>query len=298
MSLAESDPLLSVVMAVYNGETYLETAICSVLGQSFTDFEFLIIDDGSEDGTAEIIHAYEQRDARIKVIQQDHAGLIPSLNRGCSIAKGRYIARLDSDDIAMKDRFRLQVAHMTRHPETVLLGSRTECIDHAGQVLFTMNWPGWSEGLRDYLLLDCYVAHTAAMFHKDTFSQLGGYRPQFQDAEDYDLFLRMSDQHVVDNLPVVLCQYRLHQQQVSARKLSQQAVSGIGIRLATTARRAGRPEPQWAGPTISRSDLIRYGINPARIDSLVATFEASNERYAEGWRWSRTKFCELPSKIV
>jgi glycosyl transferase family 2 len=187
---------------------------------------------------------------------------------------------------------------MTSHPEVALLGSRTECIDHAGQLLFRMNWPRWSEGLHDLLLLDCCVAHTAAMFRKDTFVELGGYRSQFQDAEDYDLFLRMSDRHVVDNLPSVLCQYRLHQRQVSTRKLSQQALSGIAARLATTARRAGRPEPHWAGPAVSRSDLIRYGVTPARIDSLIATFEASNERYAEGWRWYRTNFCELPSKVV
>lgn len=280
-------------MAVYNGESYLETAISSVLRQSFPDFEFLIVDDGSEDRTAELLNEHEKQDSRIRVIRQQHSGLIASLNRGCSAAVGAYIARIDSDDIAKQERFALQLSHLIHHPEIVLLGSHIECIDYTGKVLFTMKWPGWKESLRDYMLLDCYIAHTAAMFCKSTFMELGGYRSQFQDAEDYDLFLRMSDYHVIDNLPLVLCQYRLHHRQISARKLSQQVLSGIGARLATKARRSGRPEPQWDGPAISRNDLLSRGINPTRIDWLVARFQESNERYAEGWRWSRTKFCEL-----
>jgi glycosyltransferase involved in cell wall biosynthesis len=259
------------------------------------DFEFLIVDDGSVDESTEIVDEYMRRDPRIRLIRQDHSGLIVALNRGCGLAQGRYIARLDSDDLAKDNRLELQVDHMEHHPEVVLLGGGFECINTDGTVLFVMRWPGCGHGLHDYLLLDCYIAHTTVMFKRDTFLAIGGYRPHFEDAEDYDLYLRMSDRSIVDNLPMVLCQYRLHDQQISAKNCAQQIVSGVGARLATRARRANRPEPVWNATPISRDDLIRNGISPKRIDALVSEYRSSHTRYSEGWRWSNTKFCELVS---
>jgi glycosyltransferase involved in cell wall biosynthesis len=290
-----SAPLVSVVMPVYNGQLHLARSVESVLRQSFSDFELLIIDDGSTDGSRDIIDRYRAGDSRITLIRQPHSGLIVALNRGCEVARGRYIARLDSDDIAIQNRFELQFHHMERHPEIVLLGGGFECIDADGLVLFVMSWPGRNDGLHDYLLLDCYIAHTTIMFRREFFLTIGGYRPHFQDAEDYDLFLRMSDRRTVDNLPEVICQYRLHDQQISAKKIGQQIVSGIGARLATRARRANRPEPVWSAMPVSRDDLIHCGVTASRIDALILEYRSSQARYSEGWRWSKTNFCEIVS---
>lgn len=286
-------PVVSVVMPVYNARPFLGEAIQSVIEQSFDDFEFIVVDDGSTDGSQEILSGYALRDSRIKVVHQEHAGVVPALNRGCNLAKGQYIARLDSDDVAKPWRFKEQVSHMHDHQETVLLGGSTECIDHEGKVNFVMHWPGFDGALYDYLLIDCHIAHTTVMFRREVFITLGGYRSCFVGAEDYDLFLRISDAHIVDNLPMILCQYRVHDMQVSAQTAGQQILSGIGAKLATKERRANRPEPELRGNCITREDLIAQGVRHERIDSLISEYLWSNANISRGWRWSKSQFCEL-----
>lgn len=256
-------------MATFNSRLYVEAAIQSVIRQSFKDFELIVVDDGSTDGGRELIEEYARTDGRIKIIYQEHQGLVYALNRGCHLARGEYIARLDSDDTATPQRFEQQVDYM-RQSTVALLGGSIECIDQDGHGMFAINFPSWGQGLRDYLLINCYMAHTTVMFRKDIFMTLGGYRSQFEDAEDHDLFLRMSDHHVVDNLPAVLGNYRIHGDQISSKKASQQIISSIGARLAAWARRANQREPAWLGNTITRDDLISCGIKGERIDALVS----------------------------
>jgi glycosyltransferase involved in cell wall biosynthesis len=280
-------------MATYNSLPYLEEAIRSILNQSFDNFEFIIVDDGSVDGTREVLMEYASREPRIRLAFQQHSGVITALNKGCSLARGQYIARLDSDDVAKPQRFEEQIGHMQKKHNTALLGGWVECIDREGKVLFTMRWPDREGGLHDYLLLDCYISHTTVMFKKEVFLSVGGYRSSFQDAEDYDLFLRISDRYVVDNLPMILCQYRLHDNQISVRNAHQQIISGIGARMATRARRTHSPEPTIKGCPVTREDLIAWGIRGKRIDALVADYDAGNIDYAHGWRWAKSHFCQL-----
>jgi glycosyltransferase involved in cell wall biosynthesis len=286
-------PLVSVVMAIYNGAPFLEKAIESIVEQSFDNFELILVDDGSEDGSLEIAESFEHRDRRIRVVPREHSGLVTALNLGCSLATGEYIARLDSDDIAKPWRLEEQVMYLTANRHVVLLGGSTECIDQDGKVMFVMRWPGWNEGLRDYLLLDCHIAHTTIMFKREVFMTLGGYRACYEDTEDYDLFLRLSDRYTIDNLPVILCQYRIHEKQVSVRKAHQQILSGIGARLATQARRANCPEPHWENCRVGCHDLVALGVKQQRIDSLTAEYRFSDHHYRKGWRWSRSRFLEI-----
>ena len=287
-------PLISVVMATYNGEPFLRTAIQSVLLQSFRDFELIIVDDGSTDNSRNVIRQHARIDSRIRSVSKKHSGLVASLNQACALARGEFLARLDSDDIAMPMRFEKQITYLQANPTVALLGSAIECIDEKGKPLFIMRWPCQAEGLQDHLLLDCAISHTTVLFRRDLFLSLGGYRSQFQHAEDYDLFLRMGDNNVLDNHPEVLCQYRLHQKQVSARSISQQVVSGIGARLATKARRSNRPEPTMQNP-ISKKDLVSLGITLERINGLIQCYKASADDYSSGWRWSRKPFLLLSS---
>jgi len=285
-------PLVSVVMANYNGEQYLASALNSILAQSFIDFELIIVDDGSSDTSRDIISQYARSDRRIRNVYMEHCGFVKALNYGCALSRGDFIARLDSDDIAKCDRLEAQVAFMIANPAIALVGGAIECIDTDGKWLFSIRLPGRADGLHEYLLLDCHISHSTVLLRKSVFEDVGGYRAVYQNAVDYDLFLRISDNHLVDNLPKILCQYRLHPNQVSAYKGAQQIISGIGARLATRARRAKRPEPTWKGEVVSREDLIREGISAERIDSMIREY-AECSSYSDGWRWKKAKSCEL-----
>lgn len=289
----EQNPSVSVVMSVYNSSQYLRSALDSILKQSFRNFEIVVVDDGSTDSSPEIIYEYLRNTPQLKIHSQLHAGLVSAANKGCELAKGKYIARLDSDDVAFPERLRLQYEYLESHPEVVLLGGGTECIDHIGNRLFAMRWPGQSQGLANYLLVDCAVAHTTVMFRRLEFLRLGGYRSAYRDSEDYDLFLRMEDAGVVENLPVLLCQYRLHPDQVSSMNYVQQVLSAIAARLATQARRSGKPEPVWMTEPVSKDDLLQRGVSSRRIDQLIDRFRAANAQYRHGFRWSTMPFCEF-----
>ena len=130
-----ASPAVTVLMSVFNGEAYLRKAIESILGQTFFDFEFLIINDGSTDDTGAILEHEAKRDARIKVFEQDNQGLVGSLNFGLSKARGRLIARIDADDIAYPQRLEKQVAYMAKHTELLALGSAITLIDDQGRTV-------------------------------------------------------------------------------------------------------------------------------------------------------------------
>src|ERR1700680_300023 len=130
-----NSPKVSVVMSVFNGQTFLSEAIESILGQTFRDFEFLIIDDGSTDRTAEILSTIAQSDGRIQIVSRSNKGRAISLNVGINLAAGKYIGRMDADDVALPRRLEQQVTFMEQHPGVVLLGGAVELISAAGQRL-------------------------------------------------------------------------------------------------------------------------------------------------------------------
>ena len=262
-------PLVSVVMAIFNGHRYLGSAIESILGQSFSEFEFIIVDDGSIDDSLSVASTYACQDSRIRIAQQKHEGLISALNRGCGLARGTYIARFDSDDIAFPKRLEEQVTYFEGN-DIALLGGNIECIDSEGNEMSVIELHRWADGLKDLLMVNNYIAHTTVMMRKDAFLRSGGYRPQFQQAEDYDLFLRMSESYMIDNLPSLLCRYRLHDHQVSVESASQQIISSIGARLAAWARRANLPEPEWKNNLVTREALLSCGIKNEKIDLLIS----------------------------
>ena len=138
---SENSPLISVVMAVYNGENYLDEAIQSILDQTLTDFEFLILDDGSKDNSLKIIKKYADNDIRLKVIARENRGFAFSLNEMIAVSKGKYIARMDQDDIALSHRFELQIQRLENHPEVAVLGGGCHMIDHKGRYLTTFIHP-------------------------------------------------------------------------------------------------------------------------------------------------------------
>jgi glycosyltransferase involved in cell wall biosynthesis len=254
-------------MSVYNGLPYLSEAVESILKQTFTDFEFIIIDDGSTDGSTETLKKYAREDERIHLITQENRGLTPSLNRGIKQARGQYLARMDADDVCPQNRLQLQMEYMDTHPECVLLGGEGLPIDEEGQrlsedhPLFTrrnidnLDFRHDHDDLEGRLLRGEWAfLHSAVVMRKRAVEEIGGYNPKIEDAEDLDLFLRLAEVGKIANLPVRLIKVRYHGSSVSVTSPVQQ----YWVKRARRAgyRRRGIPLPKDLRlPAIIRSAL-------------------------------------------
>jgi len=228
---------ISVVMSVHNGAQYLREAVESILNQTFTDFEFIIINDGSTDRTREILESY--CDERIILIHQNNSGLTKALNIGIARARGRYIARQDSDDVSESDRLHNQIEYLRAHPETAVLGTAVTFIGPAGQTLGISRHPLDHDAItRELKVRNCFW-HGSIMFLKSAFDAVGGYSEIFTATQDYDLWLRLSERHRVANLPIPLYRYRFNPNAVTFRRLvTQKKLADLARRLAE-ARLAG-----------------------------------------------------------
>lgn len=265
-------PIVSVVMSVFNGERFLREAVESILQQSLRDFEFIIIDDGSTDQSAAILHSYQTHDLRVKVCRKEHSGLIESLNQGCRLAQSGYIARMDADDIAHQDRLERQVAFMDAHPEIGVLGGAVEWIDASGNSLGTHRYPAEDPQIKATLLEGSALWHPTVLLRREAFVVAGGYRSIVVDAEDYDLWLRIADRFQLANLEAVLLKYRIHPSQVSIRKTAQQTLSMLGAQVAASSRRKGLPDPLDSVKTITCEALAAFGVTKARQQTKLASY--------------------------
>jgi glycosyltransferase involved in cell wall biosynthesis len=203
-------PTVSVVMPVYNAERYVAQTMDSILGQTFGDFEFIVIDDGSKDGSLAVLQEYARRDPRIRLISRPNTGYVRALNEGLGLVRGKYLARIDADDLAHPDRFRLQVARMDAEPELVALGSCALAIDEDGRPLGAYDNPLTHEEIeRNHLAGHSSIHHPAVMMRPEAVNRVGGYRTQFMPCEDFDLWVRLGEVGRLANLPERLLTKRL-----------------------------------------------------------------------------------------
>lgn len=211
-------PHVSVLMPVYNCETYICEAIESILNQSFSNFECIIIDDKSTDETVKLIQSYQ--DHRIQLIQKPkNTGLTDSLNLGLKIAKGKFIARMDGDDISLPQRFEKQVSFLELNHEYVLCGSNYTIMGSNMLVKLPQN----HENIKVALLQKCLVAHPTVMMRKELLDKFElCYDATKEPAEDYDFWVRMIGKGKFHNLQESLLQYRVHNEQVSQQRAIQQ----------------------------------------------------------------------------
>lgn len=222
-------PTISVIMSVYNGAIYLRQAIESILNQTYTDFEFIIIDDGSKDNSLNIIKSY--KDPRIVLISRTNKGLTASLNEGIEKARGIFIARQDADDISMLDRFEKEIAFMNSHPDVGLIGSNYVHIDEKGKEtgghtnIFTH-----PNDLKACLVLCNQYGHGSILVRRDVLTKVGPYSQSVGHAEDYDLWIRISRVTKVANIEEPLFLYRNLPTSVSHSKLKEQIELTFKIR--------------------------------------------------------------------
>ena len=256
-------------MSVYNGSPFLREAVESILAQSFSDFEFILVNDGSTDDTASILELYSGQDSRIRLFHNENHGLTYSLNFGCARARARYIARMDGDDIALRDRFVRQLEFMEKHPEVGLLGSAYDLIDKRGKRLCGATLPTTDSEIRQALLDSTAFLHPSVMMRKAALDQVGGYR-EVTYAEDYDLWLRLSEQTRMANLPEVLLQYRIHANQVSVSKCREQSLWTGAAQVAAVFRNKGLPDPIDSLHEITPEKLEDLGVSRAAQESNLA----------------------------
>lgn len=207
-----SFPRITVLMPVYNGEKYLHEAIGSILSQTFTDFEFLIIDDGSTDSSLEIVNSYE--DTRIRLVQnQTNLGLIVTLNNGLELARGEFIARMDADDISCPRRLEKQLLFMSSRSDVAVCGTAIKLF---GKMNSSIHYPKNDQEIRAKMLFECPIAHPSVMLRRKVFIQEGlRYSELFTHAEDYDLWSRIPNKYRLANLNSIFLKHRVHDKQVS-----------------------------------------------------------------------------------
>ena len=204
-------------MGVYNGEKFLREAVDSILHQTFTDFEFIIINDGSTDRTKAILETYH--DPRMIVIHQANVGLTKSLNRGMGMAKGDYIARQDADDASMPDRLRVQVDFLASNINIALTGSAVNVIDGEGSHLTVFSPPCAFTTIREKLKQSNCFWHGSVMFKRSCLAELGGYSEFFTSAQDYDFWLRFAEKYELANLAIPLYTYRFNPDSITFKKI-------------------------------------------------------------------------------
>jgi len=234
-------------MSVYNGERWLTEAMDSVLAQSFTDFEFLIHDDGSRDGSLALLRDYAARDSRIVVSTGPNKGLAAVLNALIEAARGMYLARMDADDISFPDRFERQIAHLDAHPEIAVLGGFVRYMDEDGRPVIDMEWPTGHEEIDARNVTGANaIAHPTVMMRREPVRAVGGYDESFATAQDLDLWLRMAERYRLGNLPAIVLDYRFHPSGLSGTR-QRQADSILRARQ-LAAQRRGLPDPEPRKP--------------------------------------------------
>ena len=268
---------VSVVLPVRNGLPYIREAVASILAQSFSAFELLVIDDGSTDGTREWLET--QSESRLRVIPSAGTGVVAALNTGLSKARGALVARQDADDRSHPERLATQVAFLQDHPDVAVVGTLADFIDECGRPVETP-WVAdvrrvhdaacSPEALGVLLPLTCGLAHGTVMARTAILRKAGGYRAAFEWAEDYDLWLRLLPDHRFAKVPQRLYTHRLHAGQVSRERRDAQLARTIAAKLEYIRRRHPHITPESVvtiegdgrGAAEYQSALERAGLTP------------------------------------
>jgi glycosyltransferase involved in cell wall biosynthesis len=231
-SLQKKAPHVSVLMPAYNAEAYIAEAIESILEQTFSDFEFIIVDDGSTDSTWQIIQSYAVKDSRIVPLRnQKNSQICVSLNNGLQIAKGQYVVRIDSDDTSPNSRIMKQVSFMEANPEIVVSGGAIQICDEAMLPKNIRSYNLSDTVMRSKLFRYSPFAHPSVIYRLDAVKKIGMYNPDLRDAEDYDLYFRLGCIGQFGNLSDVIHNLRLSTESISQTRGRRQEMLTLFIRL-------------------------------------------------------------------
>lgn len=219
-----SKPLISIIMSVYNGQKYLEESIKSILNQKYDNFEFIIVNDKSTDDSLKIINSFN--DPRIILIDNSqNIGLTKSLNKALKLAKGKYIARQDDDDISLPERLKEQFNYLEKNLETALLGTFVYRIDSNGKIIdevHNLKSPSYEDMLKHN-----HIKHGSVMLKKDIIRDIGGYNELFKYVQDYELWIRVSKKYTIKNLETPLYKLRIHPDSIGSNKIEESRLYSV-----------------------------------------------------------------------
>ena len=273
-----SNPAVSVIMSVYNGERYLRNAVESILGQTFTDFEFIIVNDGSTDRSGGILADYA--DDRIRLINNSpNVGLTPSLNRALALARGRYIARMDADDISLPNRLEEQVKFLESHKEYVLVGTSPIIIDPEGHPIRKPRYPLSDRSIRAQLAVKSQIVHGSVLIRRT--SELL-YNESCVAAQDYDLWVRLIRKGKVANLSQRLYKWRSHKDNVSSSR--EELQKAVALNVATKYQSALLEEGKIG--LLLQGCMHEAGLEEARLSAKSLLHQSGREEdvgWCEAW---------------
>jgi len=266
-----SSPTVSVVIPVRDGARHVEAAVASILRQSHRDFECIVCDDGSADATPAILARLAAQDARLRVLRLARCGIVAALNAGIEAARAGWIARMDADDIAAPERLERQLEAAARHPDAAGFGSAWRVVGPTGTVRRVIIPPTEPDAIIAALARHNPLAHPTMLLRRDLVRAIGGYRAAFRGAEDYDLWLRLSERHPLRAVPEVLLDYREHHGQTAWREVEHRVLAELGARAGARARRSGHPDPAEGVVAIDRAFLITAGVAEAEIVATLTS---------------------------
>ena len=301
-------PFISVLMPVYNAKRYVAEAVRSILAQTFADFELIIIDDGSTDGSRAILEDLAAGDSRIRLVSRENRGLVATLNELMGMARADLVARMDADDVAIPERFEWQVEFLRDHPEVVCLGGFQHHIDSEGRYLYLYTCPLGDPEIQDQMLLGhCEINHPSVMMRREVALAVGGYRAEMEHLEDLDLWLRMGERGQLANLDRVITRYRVHEKSKSEqfqrehagfiRRISDEACDRRGI----PRRHVPLPPFRPMGCASKHAEWVGYGwLGFNRGDRTLARVYGLKAVRLMPWRTNgwRLLACALVKKPV
>jgi glycosyltransferase involved in cell wall biosynthesis len=234
-----SEPTITVCMPAYNAAPYLDAAIAAIEGQTYRDFELIILDDQSTDATPAIAQRHADSDRRIRVETREHQGYARLLNEGLRLARGDFFARMDADDLTSPDRFEKQLEYFADHPDCVAVGTWALIVDPQGAPIQRVRFPVSHAEIDGGNMSGRYqMVHASLMMRTAVLRRHGGYRVEFEPAEDFDLLLRLGEVGGLANLPAYMYMYRAHPRQVTVQRYeTQQAAMAEALSQAGQRRR-------------------------------------------------------------
>jgi len=273
-------PMISVVMGVYNGAGTLAATLDAILAQTYSDFDCIVVDDGSTDDTPRILAAYAARDSRIRVVAQQNAGLTRALIAGCAAAQGTYIARHDAGDLSSPRRFALQSDLLNADSELAFVSCWTEFAGPDLEPLYAARGTGLAvrpirmiDLRNEHGVADGPTSHPSVMFRRDAYIRAGGYRPQFYYGQDWDLWYRLAEEGTFQIVPEGLYTARVTPDAISsASRATQERMASLS-RMALFARSRGESE-ELILEEAARIKPVRGMTTRARADGLYFIGEA------------------------
>ena len=274
MAKMPTEPRISCLLPVFNGEEFLDEAVRSILSQTYENFELVIVDDGSRDSTPDILKGLAAEDARVMVVRRENGGIVAALNTGLAACRGEYIARMDADDIALPDRFQFQLDYLDAHPGCVLLGGVARSLLSDGSL--SGRTTGGRHRRTDLSSFPPKIAvamHPLIMVRRAALIAVDGYRSDFPHAEDYDLFIRLSKLGDIDNPDHDLLIYRRHEGAISLKHLETQERSAAWAEVdaMTQGGLAAPAFPAWlVDPYVRLRIWRRYlGVDRVKADRML-----------------------------